>query len=412
MTKAPGGRLALVFIFITSLLDSIGFGLILPVLPDLLMEISGEDVAAAARYGGALMFTFAVVQFGCAPVLGNLSDRFGRRPVLLVSLAVSGINYLVMALAGSIALLFIGRVISGIGSATHSTCSAYIADSVPIEKRAQSFGLLGAAFGMGFIIGPVLGGLLGEYGPRAPFYAAAVLTLTNMAFGFLVLKESLRPEDRRPFDIARANPLGALKALRRYPIVFGIVGVIVTLNIGHFVMPATWSYFTIEKFSWSASEIGYSLGAVGVLMVLVQGFLIRWILPRTGLRMAGVLGMMFLTLSYFGYGAASEAWMIYAVMIPGALGAIQGPAISAIVTAQVSAAEQGELQGAIACAGSLCAIIGPPIMTETFAWFTSPAAPAHVPGAAFFLAGFLSFIALLMFIRVTAVLDIPDPAAA
>jgi DHA1 family tetracycline resistance protein-like MFS transporter len=407
---APPSRFALVFIFLTALMDSIGFGIIMPVLPDLIMQVSGEDLSAAARYGGWLMFSFAIMQFFCAPILGNLSDRFGRRPVLLLSLFAMAINYILMGVAGSLVLLFIGRMISGIGASTMSTCYAFIADTTPEESRAQNFGLIGAAFGMGFVIGPVVGGFLGEFGPRMPFFAAAGLAFANMAFGILVLKESLAPEHRRPFSWERANPVGTITQLARFPVIIGMIGVMFIYNLGHHVLPATWSFFAIEKFAWTPREIGYSLGFVGILMVFVQGFLIRWVLPRTGLRMAGVIGMTFTIVAFTGYATAAAPWMVYAAMIPGALGAFTGPAMQGITTAQIGPSQQGELQGGISSTMSLCSIISPLMMTQTFAYFTAAEAPVYFPGAAFLLAAILTVMSLALFIRTTAPLSIPAPS--
>ena len=400
MATSPN-RFALLFIFVTALLDSIGFGLIMPVIPDLLMDVSGTDLSAAARYGGLLMFAFAVTQFFFSPLIGNLSDRFGRRPVLLLSLLLVGVNYLIMGFATSLAVLFIGRLISGIGAATMSTCNAYIADVTPIEQRAQNFGLMGAAFGMGFVIGPVIGGFLGEYGPRMPFFAAAALCFANMLFGFFVLKESLTPAHRRPFSLRRANPLGTLIQLRHFPVVIGIIGVMFLYNLGHHVLPATWSFFTIEMFQWSPREIGYSLGFIGVCMVLVQGFLIRWVLPTTGLRNAGIIGMLFTILAFTGYAAASTPWMMYIFMLPGALGALAGPAMQGIASGQVGASQQGELQGGLSSIASLTSIISPLVMTHSFSYFVSAEAPVYLPGAAFLLAALLTLASLLLFVRTT-----------
>ncbi|MFT6038129.1 MAG: DHA1 family tetracycline resistance protein-like MFS transporter [Candidatus Azotimanducaceae bacterium] len=398
-------RYALLFIFFTALLDSIGFGIIMPVIPGLLMEVSGGDLSSSARFGGLLMFCFAITQFICSPIIGNLSDRFGRRPVLLFSLFVVGVNYLIMGFTTSLALLFVGRVISGIGAATFSTCNAYIADVSPEDKRAQNFGLMGAAFGMGFIIGPVIGGFLGEYGSRMPFFAAGILSFANMTFGYFVLQESLAPANRRPFSLARANPIGTLLQLKAFPIVLGIIGVSFLYNLGHHVLPSTWSFFSIEKFNWSPREIGYSLGFIGICMVAVQGFLIRWVLPRTGLRMAGIIGMLFTIVAFSGYAAANASWMMYVAMIPGALGALAGPAMQGIASNQVGASQQGELQGGLSSVVSLTSIISPIAMTQTFGYFTSNAAPIYFPGAAFVLASLLTVASLLMFIRATRNLE-------
>ena len=394
-------KFALVFIFLTALMDSIGFGIIMPVLPDLLIEITGENLGNSARYGGWLMFVYAVMQFLCSPIIGNVSDRFGRRPVLLFSLIVMAVNYMLMGFAESLLMLFIGRFISGIGASTMSTCNAYVADVTPEDKRAQNFGLIGAAFGMGFVFGPVIGGFLGEYGSRVPFLAAGVISLLNLVFGFLVLQESLAPENRRPFELKRSNPVGTLLQLKKFPLVIGIIIVLFLYNIGHHVLPATWSFFTIEKFDWTPKDIGLSLMFIGICMALVQGFLIRWVIPRTGLRWAGIIGMSFTAIAFLGYGAAVAPWMMYLAMIPGALGALGGPAMQGIASSQVDASQQGELQGGLSSTMSLTSIISPLMMTQIFAYFTGDQSAYYFPGAAFILALFLTLAALAVFIRIT-----------
>ena len=365
------------------------------------MEISGENLSTSVIYGGWLTFVFAFMQFLCAPLIGNLSDRFGRRPVLLLSLFVVGVNYLIMGFAFSLVALFIGRMISGAASSTMSTCNAYIADITPVENRAQNFGIIGAGFGMGFVIGPVIGGVLGEFGSRVPFFAAGVISFLNMGFGFFVLKESLSIKDRRKLELKRANPMGTLLQLRAFPLVIGMIIVMFIYNIGHHVLPSIWSFRGIEKFSWSPKEIGYSLGFIGILMVVVQGFLIRWVIPKLGLRWTGIMGMSFTIVAFTGYSFATESWMMYAAMIPGALGALTGPAMQGIASSQVGSNQQGELQGGISSMMSLTSIISPVIMTQTFGMFTSEDASIYFPGASFFLAALLTLIAVLLFSRVT-----------
>ncbi len=394
-------RYALAFIVLTALLDSIGFGIIMPVLPGLLMEITGEDLSANALYGGWLMFVFAIMQFLFSPLVGNLSDRFGRRPVLLVSLFVAAINYLIMGFAETLVLLFVGRIISGLGASSMSTCNAYIADITPIEERATRFGLIGAAFGMGFVIGPVIGGYLGEFGTRMPFIAAAVISFANMAFGYFVLKESLTNENRRPLDLKRANPIGTLVHLKQFPMVFGIVTVMFLSSLGHHVLPATWSFWGIEKFDWTPKEIGYSLGFVGIGMVLVQGFLIRLVIPKTGPRIAGMIGFSFTILAFLGYAFADQVWLVYVALVFGALGGFASPAMQGIASGQISADRQGELQGGISSTMSLTAILSPPVMTQTFGYFTGESTPFYFPGAAFLLSAVLTIFALLLFIHFT-----------
>jgi len=398
------GSHALAFIFVTALLDSIGFGIIMPVLPQLVMEVTGEDISSAARFGGWLMFAYAGMQFFLAPVIGNASDRFGRRPVLLLSLAVLTIDYLIMWWAPTFAWLLLGRLIAGAAASTYSTCNAYIADISEPDRRAQNFGLIGAAFGMGFVIGPVIGGFLGEYGPRAPFLAAAALSLANFLYGAFVLPESLPPENRRPFDWQRANPTGTLAALRRYPMVFGLIGAYVLFQLGHHSLPAVWSFFAIERFDWSPKEIGYSLGAVGVSMVFVQAVLLRWALPKLGPRRAAIFGFSCSMLSFLGYAFATQGWMIYGFLLVGALQGFISPSMQGILSNQVPGSEQGELQGGLASMSSLTAIVSPPFMTQLFALFTGPTAPVYFAGAPWLAAAVLTLLSLALFMRATVTL--------
>ncbi len=395
-------RLALTVVFLTALIDSIGFGIILPVTPALLMEVTGEDLSASAIYGGWLMFSFAIMQFIFMPVLGNLSDAYGRKPILLGSLFVLSINYLIMGLAQSLILLVIGRLISGIGSATFSTCNAYIADSTSVEERAQYFGLMGAAFGLGFVIGPVIGGFLGEFGPRTPFFVTSALVFCNLLLGLLVLPESLAPDNRRPFEPGRANPFSALKQISQFRIAFGIIGVMFLYNMGHHVLPAIWSFWGIERFDWSPKEIGYSLAFVGILMVFSQGYLIRVAVPALGLKWAAILGLTFNMIAFVGYAWAPTVLAAYLFLAVGALGGLAGPALNGIASSQVGPDQQGELQGAMGSMMSLTSILSPPMMTLTFGAFTASASAIYFPGAPFALAAVLTLMSLVLLFRVTA----------
>lgn len=401
-------RYALTFVFLTALIDSIGFGIILPVTPNLYMEITGEGLAQSAIYGGWLMFAFAIMQFFFAPVLGNLSDAYGRKPVLMGSLIVLGINYVIMGFAQTLTLLFIGRILSGIGSATFSTCNAYIADTTEPDERAQYFGIIGAAFGLGFVIGPVLGGFLGEFGNRVPFFATAGLIFANLVIGLIFLPESLPRESRRSFEITRANPFAALRQMSQFKVAFGIIGVMFIYNLGHHVLPAIWNFWGMERFGWGPREVGYSLGFVGILMVFVQGYLIRIAIPVLGLRMAGILGISLNLIAFIGYSGASAAWMAYAFMIPGALGALAGPSMNGIASSQVGPDQQGELQGAMGSMMSLTSIIAPPMMTMTFGMFSGDDATIYFPGAPFLLAAVLTLLSLALFIRTTAGFRMPE----
>lgn len=391
---------ALGFIFITLLIDVIGLGIIIPVFPKLIQELTGQGLSVASEYGGWLLFSFAVMQFIFSPVLGNLSDQFGRRPVLLLSLLGFSLDYVLLALAPSITWLFVGRVIAGIMGASFTTASAYIADISTPEKRAQNFGMIGAAFGLGFIIGPVVGGLLGQFGSRVPFWAAAGLTLLNFLYGYFILPESLKKEQRRKFEWRRANPLAALLKLGRFPVIGGMVFALVLVYIASFAVQSTWSFFTMEQFGWNEAEVGWSLGFVGLLVALVQGVLIRIINPKIGAKRSVYLGLLLYAFGLLLFAFALEGWMMYAALIPYCLGGICGPSLQGIMSEQVPPNEQGELQGALTSLVSVTSIIGPPLMTGLFARFTENPDGLYFPGAAFFVAAVLSLLSLLVALKV------------
>jgi len=397
MTQVRGN--ALMFIFITILIDVIGIGIIIPVLPKLITELTGGDMSEAARYGGWLMFAYAIMQFLFAPIIGGLSDRYGRRPVLLLSLFGLGIDYLFLAFAPTIGWLFIGRLLAGISGASFTTASAYIADVSPPEKRAQNFGLIGAAFGLGFIIGPVLGGLLGQFGSRAPFFAAAALALLNWLYGYFILPESLSAENRRPFNWKRANPVGSLLQLRRYPVIIGLIGSMLCLYLAGHSSQSTWSYYTMEKFGWNEKWVGYSLGFVGLTIGLVQGLLTRVIIPKLGTVRSVFVGLSLSAFGYVCFALATQGWMMFALMIPFALGGIAGPSLQGIISGQVPANEQGELQGALTGLISATSIVGPLLMTNLFSWFTAKEAPVYFPGAPFMMGAVLTVLGMVMAIR-------------
>lgn len=330
-TKDRGQSGPLLFIFITVMLNSMGIGLIMPVMPDLLQDLlGGKDAATigkAAAVGGWITMSFALMQFLFSPTLGNLSDRYGRRPVLLISMAVMCIDYLVMALAPSLALLFVARIVAGVSASTFSAANAYIADISPPEKRAQNFGMTGAAFGVGFILGPALGGIVGEFGPRMPFLAAAVLSAANFALGWFVLPESLKPENRRPFQLGRANPFGVARQVLKYPAVAWMLTAIFIYNLSHYVYPVIWSYYAKAQFDWSPFDIGVSLAAVGVGFAFVQGYLIRVIIPRFGEVKTAIAGFSLDVLALTGLAFATKGWMIYALIPFNSLSALLSPAI-------------------------------------------------------------------------------------
>lgn len=386
---AASRKAALGFIFITVLVDVVGFGIIIPVAPKLIQELTGGDISTASTYGGWMMFSYAVMQFLCAPVLGNLSDRYGRRPVLLFSLLGFGLDYILLALAPDIWWLFAGRIIAGITGASFTTASAYVADVSEPDKRAQNFGMIGAAFGLGFIIGPLVGGLLGQFGSRVPFYAAAVLTLLNWLYGYFVLPESLPAEKRRPFAWKRANPLGSLLQLRKYPAVSGLVLSLTLVYIAAHAVQSTWSYYGIEKLSWDEKMIGYSLAFIGFMIVAVQGGLIRLVIPKLGQERSLYIGLLLYCVGMTLFAFASNTWMMFVFIFVYCLGGIAGPALQGIISSHVPANEQGELQGALTSLMSATSIFGPLLMTNLFARFTRPTAAVHFPGAPFIMGAIL-----------------------
>ena len=400
MSLSRSERGAFVFVFIAVLVDSIGFGIILPVLPRLIMQLTGVGIDRAAGYGGALAFVYALMQFFCAPVLGNLSDRFGRRPVLLFALLALGCDYLIMGFAPVISWLFIGRAVAGIAGASFTPAYAYVADISPPAKRAQNFGLMGAAFGGGFILGPAIGGLLGTFGARAPFFAAGAIALANTTLGYFALPESLPASARRPFRWARANPLGTLLQMLHRPQVTWLLAALFLWQLAHQVLPSTWAYYTISKFHWSSAEVGASLAFVGLLMALAQGVLTRVLIPSLGgERRAAAFGMAAATLAYIGYAFATQGWEMYVVALTTFLFALTYPSMNALASQQVPADAQGELQGAVACLYSLSSIVGPPFLTQVFRHFSGGAAGIHFPGAAFITAALLTIGCALLFAK-------------
>ena len=390
---------ALGFIFITLLIDIIGFGIIIPILPQLIQNLTHGTVSEASRYGGLLIFAYSLMQFVCSPIIGNLSDQFGRRPVLLCSLFGFGIDYLFLAFAPSIGWLFVGRMIAGITGASITTGSAYISDISTPEKKAQNFGMIGAAFGLGFIIGPVLGGQLAHFGIRWPFIGAACLSLINWLYGFFILPESLAKENRRRFEWKRANPVGSLKLLNKYPVISGLVISITLIYVASHSVQTTWSYYTIEKFGWSPTMIGYSLGVVGVCVAIVQGLLIRRIIPRLGQEKSVYTGLALYAIGFTLFAYASQTWMMYAFTAVYCLGGIAMPSIQGIISTHVPPNEQGELQGALTSLMRATSIIGPLIMTNVFSYFTSTAAPIHFAGAPFIVSAVLTIISSVLAYR-------------
>ncbi len=389
----PNRKAAIGFIFITLLIDVTGLGLIIPVVPKLIEDLlHTTNISKVALFGGLLTFSYAIMQFLFAPVLGNLSDKYGRRPVLLFSLLGFGLDYLLLAFAPSIGWLFVGRIIAGITGASMTTASAYIADISTPETRAQNFGMIGAAFGLGFIVGPMIGGLLGEMGPRIPFLVAAGLALLNAAYGYFVLPESLDASNRRAFDWKRANPISSLKNLSRFPAVAGLIVSFFLIYVASHAVQSNWSYFNIEKFKWTPKMIGISLAVVGVLVSLVQGVLVRFVNPKIGNERSVYVGLGLYTIGLILFGMASQSWMMFAFLIPYCLGGISGPGLQAIISGSVPANEQGELQGSLTSIISITSIVGPLVMSNLFAFFTGPIAPFYFPGAPFMLAALLMLL--------------------
>lgn len=387
---------ALVFIFITLLIDVTGLGIIIPVFPKLIEQLIHGNISQAASWGGWLSFSYAAMQFLFSPILGGLSDRFGRRPVLLFSLFGFGLDYILQGFASTIEWLFIGRLLAGITGASFTTATAYIADISTPEKRAQNFGLIGAAFGVGFILGPAAGGFLGQYGPRVPFFVAAGLTMVNFLYGLFILPESLAPENRRPFNWRRANPIGSLMRLGKYPVILGLVASLVLVYIAGFAVQGTWTFYSMEKFKWDEKTVGLSLAAIGLSFAIVQGGLSRIIIPKLGQQRSVYVGLMFSAVGFLLFAIATQSWMMFAFMMVYAMGGIAGPSIQGIISNQVPANEQGELQGALTSLTSTTSIFGPLIMTNLFSYFTSPAAPVYLPGAPFYLASVLVIISAFL----------------
>lgn len=392
-------RLPVLFIFITVVLDSMGIGIIMPVMPELIQEVGNVDLSQAALWGGTLTVVYAINQFLFSPTVGGLSDAYGRRPVLLIALLIMSLDYLVMALAQSLWLLFIGRFIGGITAATQSTAAAFMADISTSKDKAKNFGLLGAAFGVGFILGPLLGGLLAEYGSRAPFYAAAALAFANMLFGYFALPESITKEKKRAFDWRRANPFGAFKQMKKLPGLLPMLLVYLLLSIAFFVYPSIWAFFGRAQFGWDARMVGFSLAAYGFGIVIVQGGLIRAILTRFGEKATAMFGMCMHLLTFLVYPWMTETWHVFAFMPISVFSAVAVPALQGLMSNSVADNAQGELQGAMSSMTALATIISPFVMTRVFSYFTQESTPVYLPSAPFLLSALSVLVALFLFRR-------------
>ena len=389
-------RASVLFIVITVTLDAMGVGLIMPVMPELLKEIRGTNLSDAAFWGGLLGFTYAAMQFLFGPLLGNLSDRYGRRPVLIISLLFMGLDYLLMAIAPTLVLFFIARLVSGITGATYATANAFLADISEPGQRAHNFGLVGAAFGIGFVLGPAIGGLLGEYGLRMPFFVAGGLALLNAVFGFFILPETLPESKRRKFQLARANPFAALARLRHFPAIGGLMLVMLLYSIANHVYPSVWSYFTIERFNWSLSTVGLSLAAYGFSAACVQIFILKRMITNFGEEKTAIAGILVSILSFFIIMLIQGNLLILLFMPVIALGAVVGPSLQGMMADRVADDEQGELQGVFAAVVAIASIISPLLMTNIFKVFTAPGSSVYFPGAPFGAAAVLALLSVSM----------------
>jgi DHA1 family tetracycline resistance protein-like MFS transporter len=387
------------FIFVTLLIDVMGIGLLFPVLPEYIAHLTHQNLTESAADYGRLLALYGAMQFLFSPLLGIVSDKYGRRPVLLLSLLFATVDYVLMALAPNLIWLYIGRTLSGVTGANFTVANAYIADVSPPEKRSQNYGLVGAAFAVGFIGGPALGGFLMQWGPRIPFWVAAGLCFANFLYGWLVLPESLKPENRSDFHWKQANPLGALKILGKYPVVWGLTGTMVATNLAMHCINSTWVLFTAQRFGWSPRETGISLASFGVVALIYQLGLARILLPRWGDKRTMVIGLATAVIEFTAYGLATQAWMIYAIMLVGGIGLLGGQATQGLLSQQVGDDEQGALQGALTSLASITGVVAPVMATELFRAFTRPGSP-NIPGMPFFLSSLLNFVALVIAVRV------------
>lgn len=383
-------RRALAVVLATLLIDVIGFGIVMPVMPDLITSLTHVPLGEAARYGGFLMGSFAIMQFLFGPVMGGLGDRFGRRPVLLACLVAFGIDYVVMGLAPTITWLFVSRAIAGMAGASFVPASAYIADITPPERRAQNFGLIGAAFGLGFVIGPALGGLLGGIGLRLPFFAAGGLALLNATLGFFLLPESLPADRRRPFTLGRANPFGTFASLAKHRGTLPLFAAWFLWMLAHQSYPSTWAFYTKLRYGWGEAAIGLSLACSGFLMAIGQAFVSRPLIPAIGERRAILLGLSLGLVGFVGYGIAWQGWMVFVVMVFAALQGLVFPSMNSTLSRLVAPDQQGELQGGVASLMSVASVLGPPVLTWAFEHFTRDDARPYLPGAAYFVAAGLT----------------------
>ena len=381
-------------------IDSLGFGIIIPSMAPVIMELTHQPESIAVGWNGYLMAVYALLQFFMAPIFGNLSDRVGRRPVLLWSLAAFGLDFLLTGLATSMTWLFVGRAVAGIFGASYAAAGGYIGDISTEDNRARNFGFIGAAWGSGFTLGPVIGGFVADhFDPRAPFFVAAGLALANVIFGYFALPESLPPERRRKFEWARANPFGAFRSLAHLPMVAGLLFAVFLYQMAHDSLPAVWMFYTQQQFGWTSSDVGMSLTFVGIMTVLVMGGLTGVVVPRIGERRAIIFGFLLMTLGFLGYAFATQAWMLYAAIAVGSLGGIANPSVQAVMSRQAGPSAQGELQGAVASLNGIAAVLSPIFMTQLFSYYSQPTAPLIFPGAPYLVSGVLVFFCVLICAR-------------
>jgi len=392
----PKGQAALGFIFATLLIDVMGFGIVIPVFPKLIQHLIHGNLSTASSYAAWLAVAYAGTQFLCSPLIGNLSDRFGRRPVLLSSLLGFCADYLFQAFAPTIGWLFLGRLLAGLTGASFTTASAYIADISAPEKRAANFGLIGVAFGVGFMVGPFIGGVLGSYDIHYPFIAAAVLAFLNAVYGFFILPESLSPENRRPLELSKSNPVGTLMKLSKYKAVLGLAVSLFLVYFAAQAVQSVWSFYTMYKFHWNERLVGYSLFVVGAVYAAVQGGLTRVIIPKFGTERSIWAGLMLYSIGMALFAFAAKGWMMYVILIPYCLGGIAGPALQGYMSNHVPANEQGELQGGLTSLASLSTIFGPWVMFKIFHIFTKADAPFIFPGAHFVLGAILMLLSAIL----------------
>jgi MFS transporter, DHA1 family, tetracycline resistance protein len=400
MTASKPGKHAVTFVFITVFLDMVGFSLIMPVIPKLIQSIGAIDIADASVIGGWMFFTFGAMQFLFGPLLGNLSDAYGRRPILLLAVFGLGFDYLLTAYASHIWLLFLARALSGLCGASYTTANAYLADITKPEDRAKAFGKMGAAFGLGFIIGPAIGGILGDYGPRLPFFAAAGLSFLNFVYGYFILPETLAPANRRPFELARSNPVGVLRIFQNYKAVVPLCAIMLVYFFASSVYPAIWSFWGTAKFGWSPSMIGVTLAVFGLLTAVVQGVLTGPVVERFGERPAAIIALVAASVSALGYGLASNTPMVlFLIAVHTPEGFFQ-PAVTALMSNEAPSDAQGELQGGIASLQNLAMLIGTLAFTQVFGYFMHENAILRSPDVGYFLAAALCLLALVMLGRI------------